>query len=109
MTKFKRKLRSLTWFIVGIAPVLFLLALHFVDFASLPDLIADGSSFGFFGSLFADFASFFVSAPLSLYQLMLISILDWLLTLSLLRVVYDLLTIFTSWLYEVMDWRRKDD
>ena len=109
MTKFKRKLRSLTWFVLGLAPVLFLLALHFVDYAAVPGIIAAGSSFGFFGSFFVDFAGFFISSPLSLYQLMMISLLDWLLTLSVLRVVYDLFSIFTTWLYEMLDWRRKDD
>lgn len=105
--KFKKRINALFWWVLQIAPVLFVLALHFVDFGALPELVGDGGNFGFFGDLFVQFSGFFAD-QLALYQLLIISFIDWSLTLSLLRVVYELLYIFTSWLYHMMDWRKKD-
>lgn len=103
----RRKLNNFYWFFVKIAPVLFMLALHFVDFSAFTDVIGTGVGFGVFGQFIIDLLEFF-GVTLGLYQYCLVSIVDWSITVSICRIVYDLLYFFTGWLCEVFEGGKHD-
>lgn len=106
MKRLKSKLHAFFWWIVQLAPVMFLLALHFVDFQALQSVIGDGTQFGLFGTYFVSFLHFF-KPDLGLYQLMLISIVDWALSVTICRLVFLTFEIFTTWLYDLFDPKEK--
>lgn len=105
--RLKKQTKILFWWLVQLLPVLMFFAFSFVtDVETMQTVVADGTAFGLFGSFFIDFLVFF-KPVLSWQVLLLVSLVDWALTVTVVRIVYETFAIFTTWLYSFFDGFRK--
>lgn len=105
--RLKKQTKILLWWLIQLLPVLMILALTFVQpIEVVQSIVGDGTQFGLFGSFFVDFLQFF-RTNLPWLVLLLCSLVDWALTVTVVRIVYETFALFTTWIYGLFDGFKK--
>lgn len=96
MPRIKKQTDVLLWWLLRLVPVVIITALAFNGgLSALEEMATDGMSWGLFGTFFVQFLELF--GTVSWQVCLLVSAVDWVLTVNVVRVVFSLFDIFASW------------
>lgn len=95
--KFEKKTKCLFWWLLSLIPIIVATALAFNGGLETLQIMAnDGMQWGMFGTFFVGFLSTF--GTVSWQVCLLVSCVDWLLTVNVAKVAFQLFDVFASWM-----------
>lgn len=97
--KFEKKTKSLFWWLLSLVPIIAITAFAFNGGIGVLEMMAvDGTQWGMFGSFFIGFLTSF--GVVSWQVCLLVSCVDWLLTVNVVKVAFTLFDVFASWMLD---------